>query len=85
MSVTLHRITYINHDLGAKGEPVQRWFPTLKGAMSHIRIEQEADPDFSPVVEEFNVPTGGRQLARWLNENCNRAVAVTSGPSSVAA
>ena len=65
--------------------PVQEWFPTRAKAMQAIRIRQDADAEFSAVIEEFNIGTGARQLADWLNKECDMARAVTPGPASKAA
>lgn len=85
MSVILHRISYLDKDLGDEGLPVQEWFPTHGKAMAAIRLHQDRDPDFSAVIEAFNVQTGARQLAAWLNKTCSAAHAVTPGPTSKAA
>lgn len=85
MSARLYRITYIDGDLGDEGLPVQDWFPTHAKAMAGIRMRQDIDPEFSAVIEEFNVPTGGRQLATWLNDQCCMARRVTPGPQAKAA
>lgn len=80
MSVRLLRITWAE-----KTGIMQHWFPTHAKAMSHIRIQQEVEPSFAVVIEEFSMPTGGIQLSRWLNEHCDRAQRVTPGPESKAA
>lgn len=82
MSVILHRITYLDGDLGGEGLPAQEWFPTHAKAMTAIRIRQDQDGDFSAVIEAFDVGTGARQLCDWLNKNCGMAKAVTPGPCS---